>query len=151
MGKVSFISAKKWDWSEFMVEIGDVSRTNLKAALKLELDNTAFYLCASNASQQAHDEYGYAKFNALRKVENEHAEVIAKALQIGESPLETISCSNDFNNNTQEGWERESKAIKAYSHFAEKAPETQLKQFFSILVEIEKDHLKLHAEDLKKS
>ena len=144
-----FIPAENWDWSEFIIEISDVSKANLRAALKLELDTTAFYLCAMNAAEKAGDDYGYAKFKALRKVEGEHAEVIARALQIPEPPLESIPCSKEFKENTQEGWEREDRAIKAYAKFAEEAPEPQLKQFFNALVEIETDHLQLHQEDLR--
>ena len=117
------IPAEDWDWSEFKVEISDVSKVNLKAALKLELDNTSFYLCAMNAAQKVADEYGYAKFKALKRVENEHAEAISKALQIEEPSLDDIPCSSDFKDNTQEGWEREDRAIKAYSKFAAKATE----------------------------
>jgi rubrerythrin len=147
---VYLIPAEKWDWSEFMIEISDVSRANLEAALKLELDNTAFYQCAMNVAEETRDDYGYAKFKALKKVENEHAEVIAKALQIEQPPLEFIPCSKDFQDNTQEGWEREDRAIKAYSKFAQEAPEPQLALFFRVLVEIERDHLELHADNLKK-
>jgi rubrerythrin len=91
----------------------------------------------------------HAKFKALKRVENEHAEAIAKALKIEEPSLDDISCSNDFKDNTLEGWEREDRAIKAYSKFAAEAPEPLLKQFFSVLVEIETDHLDLHSKDLK--
>ena len=144
-----FIPAEEWDASEYRIQISDVSKANLKAALKLELDNTVFYLCAMNAAQEAGDDYGYAKFKALRKVENEHAEVIARVLQIEEPSLGVVPCSNDFKENTQEGWEREDRAIKAYSKFAEEAPEPLLKQFFQVLVEIETDHLDLHFKNLK--
>ena len=84
------------------------------------------------------------------KVENEHAEAITKALNIEEADLEAISCSDDYSENTQEGWDRENRAIKAYAKFAEEAPEPLLKQFFEVLVEIETDHLDLHAENLEK-
>ena len=145
-----FISAEEWNPLEYIFEISDISRTNLEAALKLELGNTAFYLCAMNASKENGDEYGYAKFKALKKVENEHADAILKLLKIKKPDLEDIPCSEDFSNNTQEGWDREDRAIKAYAKFAEEAPEKQLRQFFESLVEIETDHLDLHAEDLKK-
>lgn len=145
------IPAEEWDSSKIMIEIGDVSKANLEAALKLELDNTAFYLCAMNVAEENGDEYGYTKFKVLKKVENEHATVIAKALLIEEPPLEAIKCSKDFKENTQEGWEREDRAIKAYSKFAQEASEPQLKEFFGALVEIERDHLDLHAENLKKA
>lgn len=144
------IPAEKWDMSESVFEISSVSKANLEAALKLELDNTAFYLCAANAAQEARDDYAYAKFKILRKVENEHAEVIARALQISLPALEKIPCSEESGKNSQEGWERESRAIKAYSEFAETSPEPQMKELFNALVEIETDHLELHKKDLEK-
>lgn len=144
------IPAENWNPSEYIFEISNVSKANLEAALELELSNTAFYLCAMNAAKNNGDEYGYAKFKVLKKVENEHAEVIVKLLKIKEPLLKTISCSEDFEKNTREGWEREDRAIKAYAKFAKEAPELKLKQFFESLVEIETDHLELHAENLKK-
>jgi rubrerythrin len=144
-----FINAENWDWSQYNIEISEVSKANLERALKLELDNTSFYRCAMNSALKARHEYGYAKFKALMKVENEHAEVISKALKIKEPALKEVGCSVDYLENTQEGWNREDRAIKAYARFAEEAPEALLKFFFKALVEIETDHLDLHAENLK--
>jgi rubrerythrin len=141
--------AEEWDWTKFTVEIGDVTLANLEAALKLELDNTAFYMCAMNAAREGGNEYGWAKFKALARVEKEHAEAITKALQIDMPDIEITTCSSDFKENTQEGWDREDRAIKAYAKFEEEAPEPQMKKFFAALVEIEKDHLDLHAENLE--
>jgi rubrerythrin len=143
-----FVPAEEWDVSQFAMEISEVSKVNLEAALQLELNNTAFYLCAMNVAQKAGDDYGYAKFKVLKKVENEHAEAIARVLQIKEPALETLSCSQDFKENTQEGWTREDRAIKVYSQFAAEAPEPPLQEFFSVLAEIERDHLNIHIKDL---
>lgn len=143
-----FIPAEEWNQSEYTIEISEVSKTNLEAALSLELSNTAFYQCAMNAAYATGNEYGYAKFKALKKVENEHADAIAKLLQIQQPSLKKIPCSMDFIKNTQEGWDRENRAIKSYAKFAMEAMEPQLKQFFNALVEIETDHLELHAENL---
>jgi len=145
-----FVPAEEWNPAEYIFDISDISKNNLKAALKLELGNTAFYLCAMNASKENGDEYGYAEFKALKKVENEHADAILKFLKIKQLDLEDVPCSEDFKKNTQEGWEREDRAIKSYAKFAGEAPEIQLRQFFESLVEIETDHLDLHAENLKK-
>jgi rubrerythrin len=145
-----FIAAEEWDPSEYVFKISEISKNNLVAALKLELDNTAFYLCAMNASEENGDEYGYAEFKALKKVENEHADAILKFLKIKKPDLENITCSKDFKRNSKEGWEREDRAIKAYAKFAKQAPEKQLKQFFESLVEIESDHLDLHFKNLKR-
>jgi rubrerythrin len=51
--------------------------------------------------------------------------------------------------NTQEGFEREDRAIKSYSKFRDEAAEPRLKEFFGALVEIETDHLNLHSDNLK--
>lgn len=147
---VYFISAEEWNPFEYVFDISDVSKANLEAALKLELSNTEFYLCAMNAAKAAGDEYGYAKFKALKKVENEHADAIVKLLKIKVPEIKSIVCSDDFEKNTKEGWERENRAIKEYTKFASQAPEIQLKQFFEALVIIEADHLELHSENLKK-
>jgi rubrerythrin len=144
-----FISADKWDWAAYDIEISEISKVNLERALKLELDNTAFYQCAMNQAQKAGDDYGYAKFKALMRVENEHAEVICKALRIPEPEIEQLECSDDYLENTREGWRREDWAIKAYAKFAEEAPEPMLQEFFNVLVEIEKDHLELHSYHMK--
>jgi rubrerythrin len=81
----------------------------------------------------------------LKKVENEHADAIIKILKIKKPELEEVLCSDDFKRNSKEGWERENRAIKSYAKFALEAPEPQLKAFFKALVEIETDHLELHA------
>jgi len=146
-----FIPAEEWDPSEYVFEISDKSKENLKAALELELNNTAFYLCAMNIAQTAGDEYGFAKFKALKKVENEHAAAILKFLKIKQPQLKPVTCSKEFKKNTQEGWERENRAIKAYRIFAKEATEQQLKIFFESLVEIETDHLELHSDNLKRN
>ncbi|MFQ5885264.1 MAG: rubredoxin-like domain-containing protein [Thermoplasmata archaeon] len=143
-----FVLAEDWNPNEFNVELSDVARQDLEAALKLELDNTAFYSCAMNAAKESGDEYGFAKFKALMKVESEHASSISKFLKITRPDLETVPCSKDFRANTQEGWEREDRAIKAYSKFRDEVPEERLREFFGALVEIETDHLDLHAENL---
>ena len=144
-----FVEAGKWDSNEFNVTLSDVSRKNLEAALKLELDNAEFYECAKNASDKANDYYSFAKFKALMKVEREHASAISKFLKIATPELKKQKCNIDANENTKEGWGREDRAIKAYSKFKDEAKEPRLKEFFGALVEIETDHLDLHAEFLK--
>lgn len=144
-----FVPAEIWNKAEYEIEISEISKNNLEVALMLELSNTAFYFCAMNAALANGDEYGYAKFKALKKVENEHAASIVKFLQIKEPQLREIFCSKDYKTNTKEGWDRENRAIKEYAKFAKEAPEPQLRQFFNALVEIETDHLDLHAENLK--
>jgi rubrerythrin len=146
-----FIEAQDWNPNEFNVPLNEVSRKDLKAALRLELDNAAFYDCAKNAAQKAGDEYSIAEFKALMKVEREHASAISKFLKITRPELEKQACNAKVTANTQEGWERENRAIKSYSTFRDRATEPRLKEFFDALVEIETDHLDLHAENLQQT
>ena len=148
-GHQYFVEAEDWNSNEFNVSLNDVERKDLEAALKLELDNAAFYDCAKNAAHKADDEYGIAKFKALMKVEREHASAISKFLKISRPELEKLVCSSSAKENTRGGWERENRAIKAYSMFRDEATSPRLKEFFGVLVEIETDHLDLHAENLK--
>lgn len=145
-----FVEADKWNPNEFDVELSDQAREDLEAALKLELSNTSFYSCAENVAKKSGDEYGFAKFKALRKVENEHASAISKFLKTSTPSWEMGTCSQAFGENTQEGFDRETRAINSYSTFRDRATEPRLKEFFGALVEIETDHLDLHAENLEK-
>ena len=144
-----FVEAQDWNPDEFNVSLSEVSKKNLEAALQLELDNAAFYDCAKNTADKAGDNYSLAKFKALMKVEREHASAISKFLKISSPNLEKQACNKDSKANSKEGWEREDRAIKAYSKFRDEATEPRLKEFFGALVEIEKDHLDLHADYIK--
>jgi rubrerythrin len=147
--KKYFIEAQDWNADEFNVQLSEISKKNLEAALQLELDNAAFYDCAKNIADKAGDHYGLAKFKALMKVEREHASAISKFLKILRPELEKQACNSDTKSNSKEGYDREERAIKAYSKFMEEATKPRLKEFFGALVEIETDHLDLHAEYLK--
>ena len=143
-----FVQADQWNPNEFNVTLSDTSRKNLEAALQLELDNAAFYDCAKNKAEQQNDHYHLAKFKALMKVEREHASAITKFLKTSKKDLEQQTCNTSAKDNDQEGWERENRAIKAYTTFKNEATEPRLKEFFGALVEIETDHLDLHKNNL---
>ena len=140
-----FIEAADWDPSEFDVELSENSLMNLKKALDLEINNAGFYECSMNKAKAAGDEYYTAKFKALKKVEFEHASAICKFLKISAPSLPATLCSDGTERNTKEAWCREKKAIESYSQFRREATEPRLKEFFGALVEIETDHLNLHA------
>ncbi len=125
----------------------DVSKKNLEAALKLEINNTQFYACASKKSKE--DE---AKnlFKALSKIESEHASLISKALGITKPPIEEADiCGADYKKNLQESHRREERAIKNYGRFLSEAAEPRAQEIFSALVSIESDHLSLSEERLR--
>jgi len=136
------IDAHDWDSGEFDVDLSEVSRQNLEAALELEMGNAAFYACARGKAVADGDEYMMAKFKCLMKVD-------CKFLNIDKPELVASSCSADAIENSCEGYEREDRAIQAYARFHDEATEPRMKEFFGALVEIETDHLDLHAEDTK--
>ena len=144
--KKYFVEAQDWNPDEFNVTLSEISKKNLESALQLELDNAAFYDCAKNIADKAGDNYSLAKFKALMKVEREHASAISKFLKISRPELEKQACNADSKANSKEGWEREDRAINAYSKFRDEATKPRLQEFFGALVEIETDHLDLHAE-----
>ena len=144
-----FVDAKDWNSNEFNVALSETSRNNLEAALQLELDNASFYDCAKKTADKTGDEYSAAKFKALMKVEREHASAISKFLKISRPELKKQACDADSKANSKEGYEREDRAIKAYAKFRDEAVEPRFKEFFGALVEIETDHLGLHAEDFQ--
>ena len=143
-----FIEAANWNTSEFEVEMSEKSHMNLEEALDLEINNSGFYECAMDKAKASGDEYYIAKFKALKKIEFEHASAICKFLKISPPSLPAILCSDAPQGNTKEGWCREKRAIESYSQFKREASEPRLKEFFGALVEIETDHLNLHASKL---
>ena len=46
-----FVEANEWNPNEFNVELSEISKKNLQAALQLELDNAAFYDCAKKEAE----------------------------------------------------------------------------------------------------
>lgn len=139
------IGARDWNPAEFDVKLSDLTRSNLLSALKLELGNSGFYSCAAKSAGEAGDAFMEAKFKALRKIEAEHASAICKFLKQSVSDPVAVKCNLDSAANSQEGFERETRAVAAYSKFRDEAVEPRLQEFFQALVEIETDHLAIHS------
>jgi rubrerythrin len=123
-------------------KLTDVSRRNLEEALKLEIGNAEFYFCAAGRADNVTDT---TMFKRLGKIESEHASTIVKELEI---PLPDISrekdmCSDANVNNLKESHQREDSAIKHYAKFLGEAAEERVREIFTAIIEIEKDHLSL--------
>jgi rubrerythrin len=125
----------------------ETSKKNLEAALKLELDNTQFYSCASKKSK---NDEGKNLFKALSKIESEHASVICKALGIKKPAIgEADICADDYQKNLRESHNREARATRNYGRFLSEATEPRVQEIFSALIAIEADHLSLSEERMK--
>jgi rubrerythrin len=123
------------------------SKNNLEAALRLEIDNTQFYACASRKSE---GDEAKNLFKALHKVEAEHASLICKALGIKKPEIEEADiCTGDYQENLAESHRREERAIKAYGGFLSQASEPRVEEIFSAIIAIEADHLALSEERMK--
>lgn len=136
-----FVLAKKWQLLKAK-DLSAVSRENLKKALDLEIDNTNFYKAVSEKSKNT---YIQSMFKGLSKVEREHASAICKHLGI-EKPDSDIGKDKaviDDQENVAESNRREKRAVKFYNEAREKARESEIKEFFKALMEVESDHIVL--------
>jgi rubrerythrin len=135
-------------WRDPVIDkLTDFSKDNLESALQLEIDNTQFYMCASEMTTNVE---GKQLFRALAKIEREHASVISKILKV-KMPIVTLdklACYPSYKDNLKDSQDREKKAIMEYSKFFKEATEERVKEVFGAFVLIEKDHLKLATERL---
>ncbi|MBW2997590.1 ferritin-like domain-containing protein [Candidatus Woesearchaeota archaeon] len=120
----------------------DISRDNVTAAIKLEVDNSQFYFCASKKASTIELQ---KRVHALGKVEAEHASLLAKMIKAQKPVIDRNAgeCSGDNKAFVQEAHDREQRAIEHYKKFLEQATEPRVKQVFAALVEIETTHIEL--------
>ncbi|MBU2559832.1 ferritin-like domain-containing protein [archaeon] len=126
-------------------DLTETSKENLEAALKLEVGNAEFYVCASRKAET--DEMKNL-FKALSKVESEHASVLCKALGTKKPPISTDydECSTKDIDNLKESHIREDRAIHKYAKFLSEATEPRVIEIFSAIIAVESDHLSLSEE-----
>ncbi|MBI5114958.1 ferritin [Candidatus Poribacteria bacterium] len=132
------------NWVESAVpELTEVSRKNLEASLKLEIENTQYYRCAADSSK---DPMAQAMFKALSRVEAEHSAKVCKLLnhtkvEIEDDPRACLGVTDE--ERLKEALRREQSAVKFYTSAAASAKEAPVKEFFDALVEVESDHISL--------
>jgi rubrerythrin len=141
------IPGNEWADENQGVELTDVSRKNLEAALKLELGATSLYACISETSN---DMAMKSMFKGFSKVEREHASLLGKILKIPKGQLEKIEaeCRPDDKAMLQKTAALEDNAVKEYIRGASEATEQRVKDIFTGLAAAEKGHLVLAKEML---
>ena len=123
-----------------VVDMSEQSREDCLHALKLEVNNTAFYRkCADEAENQI----SKALFKRLGKHESEHAELLADMLGMEEEVLPEVSIPGNDPERFMEAHEHEQKAINFYLEVARQAPEERVRQVFRALSDIEMEHLRV--------
>ena len=124
------------------------AKTNLEGALRLEVENAAYY---SAAAGKVAELPWQGVFKYLARIESEHASTIRKALGLAVNPAaEQYDVTPDLKAAIGEIKRRESRAEEFYGKALEEASEPRAQEIFSILIEIEADHLNLANETLGK-
>jgi len=142
------VPAENWKFEDD-IELSEKSRKNMEEALKIEISNSAFYLCVSKASR---DPFIQGMFKILSNIEKEHASLHARILKSPKPVIELDRklCTAIDKNSVKESLERETSAVKHYGKFLGEAKEPRLKEIFRALVDIEGDHIALDREVLKR-
>lgn len=130
----------------FDTELSTKDRANAEHALKVEISNSAFYMCAA---AQTDDPEGRILFKALGKIEAEHASIWRKILKMGSVPPGSDACHTQNAENLKESHARETRAIDFYRKASAESDHPRLRQIFAALVAIETDHLHLSEERLR--
>jgi hypothetical protein len=89
-------------------------------------------------------------FKYLSTIEKEHASVIKKILKVelpDPEPGKEVATDNDLENLTA-AHKREESATAFYLEAAEQAVEPRVKKVFTVLAEVESDHVTLEKERL---
>lgn len=139
------VSAADWvDENLSIDKFSDISRKNLEKALQLEANNAPFYRDAMMKSRSIEIQ---GIFKYLSKIEAEHASVVKKILkcELPEPEKGREVATDDEIENIKTAHEREKEATVFYSKFATEAVEPRVKRVFTVLAEIETDHIKLEG------
>ncbi len=125
------------------IELTEISRKNLEAALRLEISNTAFYKCLADKLENTEVS---KMFKGLFKVEREHASIFKKILKLDKDPVIEEVCINDPIKGIEESSEREDSAIKFYAKALAEATEPRVKEVIEAIMNTEKQHLELDGK-----
>ena len=127
------------------VQLTEVERADLEAAVEVETSNTRFYLAA--AATGGNDSLR-SYFKRLAKVEAEHCSVFCKLLGRDKpSDLMTPSESTgSWASDIEDSLTRENRAVGLYAEFAGRATSPRLVEVFSAIREVETDHIALDEE-----
>ena len=126
-----------------LIELSDITKKNILAAIELEKSNAEFYFCAA---KNADNEMDATMFKRLAKIESEHASTLIKLIpnfKGSDISRDKDTCHTKNKGNFKESHERETNAIAHYGKFLSEAHEPRVIEVFDAIIEIEKDHLTL--------
>ncbi len=129
------------------VNLTEISRKNLEAALELETGDAEFYLCASGRTRNGETR---AMFRVLSRAESGHASVICRILGKEKPAIRLLRdiCRMDEDEMMREADRKENRAVRLYTEFLSQATEPRVRQLFKALVEIESDHMDIVSREV---
>lgn len=128
-------------------ELNNQEKQELEETLELEINATAYYLNVAEQSKK------YSKtnrlFKQLSRVENEHAEIAAKFLNIKLPEIKGEKTKGTIRKDLMRTKELETKAIEKYQNFLKNSQSPNLKNLYIALIHAEKGHKDISEKELK--
>lgn len=127
-----------------VVDITEVERNDLLAAIDLEHSNTRFYLAMATHRD---DPTLSSAYKRLAKVEAEHCSLFCKLAAVAKPAdlLEPGEASDDWCANIAESRAREERASAFYAEVMGRATNDRIREVFSAVSAVEADHIMLDA------
>jgi rubrerythrin len=134
--------AELWD-----TKLSEQEKKGLKETLNLEINATAYYLNVSKQSKR------YSKnnrlFKQLARVEQEHANIVAKFLNIKLPEIKGEETRGSLEKDLERTKILEVEAIKKYQELFQSSQSPNLKNFYLALIHAEKGHRDISIEELE--
>lgn len=131
-----------YDPAENDLELTEVERGDLDQAIALELANTQFYLAMS---ARTGDHTLASAYKRLARIEAEHCSLFCKLAKLPKPQdlLEPGTAGQGWCEDIAESLAREKRASAFYGQAASRATNPRLREVFSAVSEIERDHIEL--------
>lgn len=131
-----------YDPSENNVEITEVERADLLAAIELERANARFYVAVSRMSG---DSALASTYKRLSRVEAEHCSVFCKLARVSkpEDLGEPTDAPIDWCHAIEESAERERMARQQYLDSSARATNDRIREVFDAVANVELDHIEV--------
>lgn len=135
-----FVEAKGFSSAENRVQLTEVERGHIRAAVEIERSNARYY---RSAAALAGDEDLSSAFKRLAKIEAEHCAIFSKLL--GEPLPDDLDVAEgapgDWCAAITESRSRETRALAFYGEVVEAATNDRVKEVFGAIRDVERDHL----------
>lgn len=124
------------------VQLTEVEREDLEAAIELELANTRFYLAM--AARKDNETLSSA-YKRLARIESEHCGLFCKLAKLPK-PTDLTEPAEELGSwlaDIEESLRRENRASGLYAEFAARATSPRVKEVFTAIGAVERDHIDL--------